>query len=69
MEEYMEELYRGACEADRDTMKTILSCAAFAAVVSEATPMSSLRFLRESLQQMNSKLRLFRPTNACCTDS
>ncbi len=32
---------------------------AFAAVVSEATPMSSLRYLRESLQQMNSKLLAF----------
>jgi len=32
---------------------------AFAAVVSEATPMSSLRYLRESLQQMNSKLLTF----------
>jgi hypothetical protein len=32
---------------------------AFAAVVSEATPMSSLRYLRESLQQMNSKLVAF----------
>lgn len=32
---------------------------AFAAVVSEATPMSSLRYLRESLQQMNSKLLSF----------
>jgi hypothetical protein len=32
---------------------------AFAAVVSEATPMSSLRHLRESLQQMNSKLLAF----------
>ena len=29
---------------------------AFAAVVSEATPMSSLRHLPESLQQMSSKL-------------
>src|SRR6267154_5473852 len=59
MEEYMEEFYRGACEADRDTMKSILSCAAFAAVVSEATPMSELRHLPESLQQMNSKLLAF----------
>src|SRR6266403_1638260 len=32
---------------------------AFAAVASEATPMSSLRYLRESLQQMNSKLLAF----------
>jgi len=32
---------------------------AFAAVVSEATPMSSLRELPESLQQMNSKLLAF----------
>jgi hypothetical protein len=32
---------------------------AFAAVVSEATPMSSLRHLRESLQQMNGKLLAF----------
>ena len=32
---------------------------AFAAIVSEATPMSSLRYLRESLQQMNSKLLVF----------
>jgi len=32
---------------------------AFATVVSEATPMSSLRYLRESLQQMNSKLLAF----------
>lgn len=32
---------------------------AFAAVVSEATPMSPLRYLRESLQQMNSKLLVF----------
>jgi hypothetical protein len=32
---------------------------AFAAIVSEATPMSSLRYLRESLQQMNSKLLAF----------
>src|ERR1700720_3320834 len=32
---------------------------AFAAVVSEATPMSSLRYLRESLQQMTSKLLAF----------
>src|SRR6266404_1434846 len=40
-------------------MKNILLCAAFAAVVSEATPMSSLRYLPESLQQMNSKLLAF----------
>ena len=32
---------------------------AFAAVVSEATPMSSLRHLRESLQQLNFKLQAF----------
>src|ERR1700730_54042 len=32
---------------------------AFAAVVSEVTPMSSLRYLPESLQQMNSKLLTF----------
>ena len=32
---------------------------AFAAVVSEATPLSSLRHLPESLQQMNSKLLAF----------
>jgi hypothetical protein len=32
---------------------------AFAAVVSEATPMSSLRDLRQSLQQMNFKLLAF----------
>jgi len=32
---------------------------AFAAIVSEATPMSSLRELRESLQQMNFKLLAF----------
>ena len=40
-------------------MKNTLLCAAFAAVVSEATPMSSLRYLPESLQQMNSKLLAF----------
>src|SRR5260221_1068462 len=40
-------------------MKNILLCAAFAAVVREATPMTSLRYLRESLQQMNSKLLAF----------
>src|SRR5882757_6523085 len=40
-------------------MKTILLCAAFAAVVSEATPMSELRYLPESLQQMSSKLLAF----------
>src|SRR5258706_2621910 len=32
---------------------------ALAAIVSEATPMSSLRYLRESLQQMNFKLLAF----------
>src|SRR5712672_2651612 len=40
-------------------MKIILFCAAFAAVVIEATPMSSLRYLPESLQQINSKLLAF----------
>ena len=40
-------------------MKNTLLCAAFAAVVSETTPMSELRHLPESLQQMNSKLLAF----------
>src|SRR5882762_3054279 len=40
-------------------MKNTLLCAAFAAVVSETTLMSELRYLPESLQQMNSKLLAF----------